>query len=106
VLNNGLSIKENVMEFLVEFEIRVPQGTPPSEVRTRQEAEPAAAAGLVEGGHLARVWNLRDISAEKVLGLYRAASERELDELLRALPLYEWITVDVTPLEPHPNDPR
>jgi muconolactone D-isomerase len=94
------------MEFLVEFEIRVPEGTPASVVRTRQQAEAAAAATLVDGGHLARVWRLRDTSAEaKVLGLYRAASERELDGLLRALPLYEWMTVEMTTLEPHPNDP-
>lgn len=95
-------MKENSMEFLVEFEIRVPNGTPASEVENRQLAEAAAAATLVDAGHLARVWRLRN---DKVLGLYRAASERELDELLRALPLYEWMTVDVTPLEPHPNDP-
>jgi muconolactone D-isomerase len=40
-----------------------------------------------------------------VLGLYRADSEAQLDGLLRALPLHEWMHVDVTPLEPHPNDP-
>ena len=28
-----------------------------------------------------------------------------MDGLLRALPLYEWMRVTVTPLEPHPNDP-
>jgi hypothetical protein len=40
-----------------------------------------------------------------VLGLYRAESETELDGLLSALPLYEWMTVTVTALERHPNDP-
>jgi hypothetical protein len=39
------------------------------------------------------------------IGLYRAQSEHELDGLLRALPLYDWMRVTVTPLEPHPNDP-
>jgi hypothetical protein len=28
-----------------------------------------------------------------------------MDGLLRALPLYDWMRVTVTPLEPHPNDP-
>jgi hypothetical protein len=37
--------------------------------------------------------------------LYRAESEADMDGLLRALPLYEWMRVTVTPLEPHPNDP-
>src|SRR5262249_52061867 len=44
------SIKENIMEFLVEFEIRVPQETPASEERTREQAEAAAAPRLGEGG--------------------------------------------------------
>ena len=94
------------MEFLVEFEITVPDGTTESEVEDREAAEAGAAAKLVEDGHLVRVWKLPAGSGETpVLGLYRADSETELDGLLRALPLYEWMRVSVTPLAPHPNDP-
>jgi muconolactone D-isomerase len=94
------------MEFLVEFEVDVPEGTPESEVRDRQEAEASAAARLAGDGHLARVWRRSAGPGETtVLGLYRAASETELDGLLSALPLYDWMNVTVTPLEPHPNDP-
>jgi muconolactone D-isomerase len=39
------------------------------------------------------------------LGLYRAGSRAELDALLAALPLYEWLRTSITPLDPHPNDP-
>jgi AAA ATPase domain/Muconolactone delta-isomerase len=39
------------------------------------------------------------------LGLYRAENQRDLETLLGALPLYEWMRVDVTPPEHHPNDP-
>jgi muconolactone delta-isomerase len=63
--------KEGAMEFLVEFEVDVPEGTPESEVRDRE----------------------------------RADNEAQLDGLLRALPLYEWMHITVTPLEAHPNDP-
>ena len=53
-----------------------------------------------------RVWKLTAPAGEaKVLGLYDADSRAQLDELLRALPIYEWMRVTVTPLEPHPNDP-
>jgi len=94
------------MEFLVEFEIKIPEGTTESEVEDREDAEAEAAAKLVEEGHLVRVWKLPVGSGEaQVLGLYRADSETELDGLLRALPLYEWMRVSVTPLAPHPNDP-
>jgi muconolactone D-isomerase len=94
------------MEFLVEFEIEIPAGTAESEVKDREDAEAEAAAKLVEEGHLVRVWKLPVESGKTpVLGLYRAGSDTELDGLLRALPLYEWMRVSVTPLAPHPNDP-
>ena len=94
------------MEFLVEFEIRVPDGTPASEVRERERAEAAAAENLVEEGHLLRVWTPdAPGGAATVLGLYRADGRAELDRRLGALPLYAWMKLTVTPLGPHPNDP-
>ena len=44
------------MEFLVEFEVEVPAGTPDAEVEQRGRAESAAAAKLAEDGHLIRLW--------------------------------------------------
>ena len=44
------------MEFLVEFDITVPDGTPVPEVADRQIAEASAAAKLAEDGHLLRAW--------------------------------------------------
>ncbi|HEY3189848.1 MAG TPA: muconolactone Delta-isomerase family protein [Solirubrobacteraceae bacterium] len=94
------------MEFLVEFEINVPDGTPASEVKDRENAEAAAAAKLVAEGHLVRVWKRPAAPGETtILGLYSADSDAQLDGLLGALPLYEWMHITVTPLEPHPNDP-
>jgi muconolactone delta-isomerase len=94
------------MEFLVEFEVIVPDATPESEVKDRERDEASAAAKLVDEGHLVRVWRRPLASGgTKVLGLYRADSETQLDGLLGALPLYEWMHVTVTRLEPHPNDP-
>ena len=37
------------------------------------------------------------------IGLYRADSEAELDGLLAALPLADWLHVTVTPLERAPE---
>jgi muconolactone D-isomerase len=94
------------MDFLVEFEINVPKGTPETEVTAREDAESAAAAKLVEQGHLVRLWKRHVAPGEsRPIGLYRAESEADMDGLLRALPLYEWMRVTVIPLEPHPNDP-
>jgi muconolactone delta-isomerase len=94
------------MEFLVEFEINVPKGVPESELTTREDAESASAARLVDEGHLVRLWTRRLAQGEsRPIGLYRAERQADLDDLLRALPLYEWMSVTVIPLEPHPNDP-
>jgi muconolactone delta-isomerase len=94
------------MEFLVEFAIKVPQGTPEAEVKEREDAEASAAAKLADDGHILRIWKRPVARGEStVLGLYRAEDASELDGLLRLLPLYQWMNVAVTPLEHHPNDP-
>jgi muconolactone delta-isomerase len=94
------------MEFLAEFEIRVPDGTPETDVEERTRAEAAAAARLVETGHLLRVWTREAPGGgTTTLGLYRADGRAELDRLLGALPLYPWMKITVTPLGLHPNDP-
>ena len=94
------------MEFLVEFEVEVPAGTPDAEVEHHQHAESAAAAKLAEDGHLVRLWR-RPLAGggTTAIGLYRADSETELDGLLAALPLADWLHVTVTRLEAHPSDP-
>jgi muconolactone D-isomerase len=94
------------MEFLVEFDLQVPEGTPESEVKERASAEAAASAELARERHLVRLWRPPLAPGErKALGLYRADSEEQLDGLLGALPLNAWMQIVVTPLEPHPNDP-
>jgi muconolactone delta-isomerase len=93
------------MEFLVDFEIKA-EGIVPTEVTELEQAEASAAAKLIADGHLLRVWRRPVPSGSaRVLGLYRADSEAHLDDLLRALPLYPWMNVAITPLGPHPNDP-
>ena len=74
------------MEFLVEFEVEVPAGTPDAEAGQRQRAESAAAAKLAADGHLVRLWR-RPLAGDgtTATGLYRAGSEAALDGLLAAL---------------------
>jgi muconolactone D-isomerase len=94
------------MEFLVEFEVEVPDGTAESEVEQRTRAEAVAAAALAADGHLLRLWRpTAAAGGPTAVGLYAADSRAELDALLRALPLVDWMQVTVVPLAPHPNDP-
>jgi muconolactone delta-isomerase len=98
--------RENTMEFLVEFVVEVPKATADAEIHEREAAEARAAAKLVADGHLVRLWKPPMAPGEtRILGLYRAADDAELRALLEALPLYDWMTLTITPLAPHPNDP-
>jgi muconolactone delta-isomerase len=94
------------MEFLVQFDIHVPEGTAESDVEKRRSAEAAAAAELAREGQLVRVWKPSPAPGEwKVLSLFRADSAAQLDGILDSLPLRSWMQITVTPLEPHPSDP-
>src|SRR5579864_5462492 len=98
--------QETMMEFLVQFELDIPDGALESEVEDRQRAEAAAAESLADHGYLVRLWKaLTEDGPTTVLGLYRAGSKEELKELLAALPLYEWMRTSITTLVQHPNDP-
>jgi muconolactone delta-isomerase len=98
--------RELIVEFLVEFDVNIPDGTPDAEVERLTSAEAAAAADLARNGHLIRLWKPPVAPGEtKAVGVYRADSEAQLDGLIDALPLIGWLNVTVTPLEPHPNDP-
>jgi muconolactone delta-isomerase len=52
------------MEFLITFEVEMPNGTPEVEVEQRTRAEATAAAELVEEGHLLRLWKRRTGAAD------------------------------------------
>jgi muconolactone delta-isomerase len=95
-----------MIDYLVEFELDVPDGIAQAEVDERNRAEAVGAAQLARDGHLLRLWREPVAPGEsRAIGLYRARSDAELDGLLGALPLYDWMRVTVTPLAPHPNDP-
>ncbi len=94
------------MEFLSEFGVDIPNNVPDSEVEERERAESIEADALADQGRLVRLWRASTGNGPiAILGLYRADSKAELDELLGALPLYEWMRTSITPLVQHPNDP-
>ncbi|WP_225849319.1 muconolactone Delta-isomerase family protein [Streptomyces sp. HPF1205] len=91
-------------EFLVEITTSIPEGTDPAEVDRRRAAEAVRARELAATGNLGRLW--RPVGERRSIGLWRAADEDELREkVLGTLPLRDWMTFAVTPVDPHPNDP-
>jgi muconolactone D-isomerase len=94
------------MEFLADMRTNVPEGTPESEVDDTKRREAIRAAELAAQGHLLRLWKPPVQPGEwRSLGLWRADDDDQLQDILATLPLHAWMTVELTPLLPHPNDP-
>jgi len=70
---------------------------------THEAREAERAKELAGQGHLRRLWMLPGHG--RALGLWQAAGPAEMQAILRSLPLDPWMTVQTTPLTPHPSDP-
>jgi muconolactone delta-isomerase len=94
------------MDYLVDFTITIPDDASPAEIEQRLAGETTHVAELAAQGHALRVWKpLPDDGHRRALGLYRAASDDELETILDSLPLRPWMEISVTALAKHPNDP-
>ena len=95
------------MEYLTDMVTKVPEGTSSTKVDELRSAEAVRAADLAKVGHLVRLWRPPLGPGEwRSIGLFRAADEAELREILASLPLHILMQVTITPLNPHPNDPE
>jgi len=91
------------VEFLTTFTIHIPEGTPAGAVADTEAREAERARELAGEGHLARLWKLP--GQGRVLGLWRAHDSAAMQAILASLPLDDWMSVQTTPLSPHPSDP-
>ncbi len=94
------------MEYLVTMTTHVPDGTPDQAVDDVRAREAAHTRELAAQGHVLRLWRPPLQPGEwRTLGLFAAADDAQLAEVLASMPLRVWRTDEVTPLSPHPNDP-
>jgi muconolactone D-isomerase len=94
------------MEFLTTMITEVPEGTPEFEVDDTKAREAVRSGELAAQGHLLRLWKPPVEPGEwRTLGLWQADDEAQLAAIMATMPLHVWMTIEVTPLAPHPNDP-
>jgi muconolactone D-isomerase len=94
------------MEYFVEMTTHVPDGTPEETVDAVRSREAERARELGAQGHLLRLWRPPLAPGEwRTLGLWSARDDADLMATLKSLPLHPWMTVEVTALSAHPNDP-
>jgi muconolactone delta-isomerase len=94
------------VEFLTTLTLTVPDGTAQETVDDLKAREAVATRELAEQGRLVRLWTPPNQPGQwRTLGLWSARDAARLTVTLESLPLYVWMTVEATPLAPHPNDP-
>jgi muconolactone delta-isomerase len=94
------------MEYLITMTTHVPDGTPDEAVDDVRAREAAHTRELAAQGHILRLWRPPLRPGEwRTLGLFAAAADGQLTDVLTSMPLRVWRTDEVTPLSPHPNDP-
>ncbi|MFL6163491.1 MAG: muconolactone Delta-isomerase family protein [Jatrophihabitantaceae bacterium] len=95
------------MEYLVTMTTLVPNGTTDEVVQETRGREAARSRELAARGHLLRLWRPPLQPGEwRTIGLFAAADEVELDDVLASMPLRVWRSDQVVALASHPNDPR
>ena len=94
------------MEYLVTMTTVVPDRTTEDAVQEIRRREAARARELAAEGNLLRLWRPPLQPGEwRSLGLFAAADEMELEDVLASMPLRVWRSDQVVPLSAHPNDP-
>jgi muconolactone delta-isomerase len=90
-------------EFLTTFVVSVPPGTSSDEVAATTVREAGRAGQLAAEGSLLRLWTLP--GAGRNLGHWQAPDGDRMRDILRSLPMGDWLAVDTVPLTRHPSDP-
>ncbi len=90
-------------EFLTTFAVAVRRDTASESADATTEREADRARELAGEGYLERLWKLP--GQGRALGLWQAHDSARMNTILASLPLYGWMSVQTTPLTPHPSDP-
>lgn len=88
------------MEFLVRIEVSLPPEMPDERRAELAAAEHAHGLKLRRAGVIERIWRLP--GGLRNIGIWQARDATELHEAIAGLPMYRWISTEVTALATHP----
>jgi muconolactone D-isomerase len=87
------------MEFLVRIGISLPPDTATEVEADLRERERGRGEELRASGVIARIWRIPGQTAN--VGIWRAEDATKLHDAISSLPLFPWMSVEVTPLATH-----
>jgi muconolactone D-isomerase len=88
------------LRFLVEIDVRLPGALTEEERSELLERELERGRELVEAGVIRAIWRVP--GALRNVGIWESADATELHEHLSSLPLFPWLSAEVTALAAHP----
>lgn len=89
------------MLFHVRMDVNLPHGMDPETRKDLLKREAAYSGGFQQNGVWLELW--RVVGKYSNISIINADSNDHLHEILSGLPLYPFMTIDVTPLARHPN---
>lgn len=88
------------MLFMLRIDVAIPPEMPQSEKDRLRQSENARAEELIRKGTMVRIWRIVGCIAN--FSLWRADSLEELHEVVMSMPMFPYMTIDVTPVINHP----
>lgn len=89
------------MLYCVRMDVNIPRDIPAEEVEAIKAAEKARAIEIQQSGKWPHLW--RVIGQYSNISVFDVESNDELHALLSSLPLFPFMTLQVTPLARHPS---
>ncbi len=92
------------MLFHVRMDVKPPADMPAEQFNTIKLREMAYSQGLQRSGKWRHIWRL--VGEYANVSVFDVESNAELHEILMGLPLFPYMTIEVTPLCRHPSSVR
>lgn len=89
------------MLFAVRMDVDLPRDLDPQVRADTLAREKAYSQELQRAGTWVHIW--RVVGAYSNISVFDVASNEELHDVLWNLPLFPYMSIDVTPLAPHPS---
>jgi muconolactone D-isomerase len=90
------------MLFVVRMNVSLPPAMDPAERATLLAKERAYCQELQRDGKWLHIWRVTGHYAN--ISVFDVASNDELHDILWGLPMFSYMTMEITPLNPHPSD--
>ncbi|WP_263143432.1 muconolactone Delta-isomerase [Pseudomonas sp. RIT-PI-AD] len=89
------------MLYCVKMDVNIPRDIEPAKIDVIKAAEKQRAQDIQRSGKWPHLW--RVVGQYSNISIFDVESNDELHDLLSSLPLFPFMTIQVTPLAKHPS---